>query len=464
LTPKSPFPILENTGDFERVLFKEIYRKLYAKSTAEVYLRLNLLRKIVTLIAVLILAVSSIFLIKEASTQPIMEEAPSLQWLKTYGTYGSDSVIQTSDGGYAIVGANATHTVHGYGTYWPILIKADASGELQWSKGYLSPSFGSFANSVIQTEDGGFFLCGQGDWILKVNTLGDIIWNKTLGLDVRDYVNLFAIPSSDGSFIVAGTMSNSTTGGNDALIVKLDQNGNALWKQVFSINSMIGPLSIFASSITETSDNSYVLVGEWNNHPWLVKTDYLGNLLVNRTYRQPDLLGFNSVIADSDDELTITAYNVQYTNQNTINTAWFLKANGNGTLTLNRSYNDSRPFKSLKKTSDGYIALEDTSLVKFSSFGELQHNISLVSIGLPSAFVETENNNYVVTGISSTNEGLQTIFLAKISFENNQNPRTGPFRLTSWQIVIMVAVVITVATIAVILYRRRHIPSTPKNL
>jgi hypothetical protein len=425
---------------------------------------LTLLRKVVTLIALLILAVSSIFLIKEASTQPIKEEQPSVQWLKTYGPYGGDSVIQTSDGGYAIVGANATHTIHGYGTYWPTLIKTDASGELQWSKGYISPLFGSFANSVIQTEDGGFFLCGLGDWILKVNAFGDIVWNKTLGLGIRDYVNLFAIPSSDGRLIVAGRMSNSTTGGNDALIVKLDQNGNTLWKQVFSINSMIGPLSIFASSVTETSDNNYVLAGEWNNHPWLVKTDSVGNLLVNRTYPQPDLLGFTSVVADSNDELTITAYNVQYTNQNTIYTACFLKADGNGIITLSRSYNYSSPFKSLEKTSDGYTALEDASLLKFNSVGELQHNISLVSIGLPNSFIETENNNYVVTGISSTDEGLQTIFLAKISSENNQNPRTGPSSLTSEQIVIIVAIVIAVAIIAVIFYRRRHTASTPKSL
>ena len=387
----------------------------------------KILRKTVVIILALILTQSSLFIVGNVTSQPISKDVATPLWMKTYGPYGSGSLIQTSDGGYAMAGANATHNIHGYSSFWPLLIKTDSLGRMQWSNGYPS-THGFTANTVIQTDDGGFFLCGQGDWLLKVNSLGSIVWQKTLGLGLLDYVNLFAILSSKGDFILAGTISNSTTGGTDALIVKADQDGNILWKQVFSINSMVGPLSVYASSITETPDNNYVLVGAWDNHPWLAKTDFAGNLLANITYSEPlDLQVFRSVIAESNGDLTLTADNPSIVEGNQIFMAWFLKADGNGTITKSRSYNSSRPFWNLKGISDGtYIALQDASLLKFDNSGELLYNISFASLGIPGSFIETTDGNYVLTGISSMEGGLQTIFLAKLSsnalFENTPNP------------------------------------------
>jgi hypothetical protein len=113
-------------------------------------------------LSLLILAESSIFLVGNVASQPISKDAPTPQWLKTYGPYGANSVIQTSDGGYAILGANATHNIYGYSSFWPLLIKTGSFGVMQWSNGYPS-THGFTANSVIQTDDGGFVLCGQGD-------------------------------------------------------------------------------------------------------------------------------------------------------------------------------------------------------------------------------------------------------------------------------------------------------------
>jgi hypothetical protein len=421
----------------------------------------EILGKTVALILVLILAESSTFTVGNVASQPIPKEAPAPQWLKTYGPYGSNSVIQTSDGGYAILGKNATHNIHGYSSFWPLLIKTDSLGEMQWSNGYPS-TYGFTGNSIIQTNDGGFVLCGQGDWLLKVNSLGNIVWQKTLGLGLRAYV-LFAILSSQGDFIIAGTISNSTTGGSDAIIVKADQDGNVLWKQVFSINSLVGPLSVFASSITETPDTDYVLVGAWDNHPWLAKTDSVGNLLINRTYPElSDLQVFRSVIAEPNGDLTLTADNPSIIKGNQIFTAWFLKADDNGTITKSCLYYDSRPFWSLKKTSDGaYIALQDASLLKFDNSGEIQCNISFASIGLPGSVVETADGNYVVTGISSMEGGLQTIFLAKLSsnalFENTTNPTPTVLEFPLAAIPLLLSVMLATAGLLVYFKKHKHL-------
>lgn len=432
------------------------------------------LGKFLSLFLVVILAISSFLVIKQTNaSQSTSKEALDPQWLKTYGPYGGGSLIQTSDGGYAIAGANATHNIRGYSSFWPLLIKTDGSGELQWSKGYPSTK-GFTANSVLQTSEGGYVLCGQGDWLLKVDSNGNIVWQKTLELGLRDYVNLFAISSSDSNVIIAGNVSNSTTGGNDALIAKVDQDGNVLWKQVFSINSRIGPLSVFASSITETSDNGYVLVGSWDSlegiHPWLAKTDSKGNLLINRTYSEiSDLQVFRSVIAESNGGLTLTADNPSIINGNQIFTAWFLKADENGNVTKSRAYSDSRPFWSLKKTSDSaYIALQDASILKFDNSGELQYNISFVSIGRPGSVLERKDGNYIITGIAPMEGGLQTIFLAKLSssalFGDLPNSTPTPFpptdrnaphlELTDYLLPISIALAIII--VSVLLYRRHQ--------
>src|SRR5689334_9295182 len=85
--------------------------------------------------------------------------APSIQWQKTFG--GSDfdqglSVIQTTDGGFMAAGiATSTNgdvgSNHGFGDVW--LVKINALGQLQWEKA-LGGSADDGAFDVVQTPDG----------------------------------------------------------------------------------------------------------------------------------------------------------------------------------------------------------------------------------------------------------------------------------------------------------------------
>jgi hypothetical protein len=66
------------------------------------------------------------------------------------------SLIQTSDGGYAIAGAT---TSFGAGEADVYVVKLDANGNLQWTKtiGGLASEAGL---SLIQTSDGGYAIAG----------------------------------------------------------------------------------------------------------------------------------------------------------------------------------------------------------------------------------------------------------------------------------------------------------------
>jgi hypothetical protein len=81
------------------------------------------------------------------------------QWSKTYGGTGddyADAVVQTSDGGYALAG----YADYGYvpGPYVS-LVKTDSAGNLQWNKTYTGPNWNT-GNSVVQTSDGAYAIAG----------------------------------------------------------------------------------------------------------------------------------------------------------------------------------------------------------------------------------------------------------------------------------------------------------------
>jgi len=133
----------------------------------------------------------------------------NIQWQKTFGGSDSDyatSVKQTSDGGYMIAGNSLSNNgdVSGnHSSFDYCVIKLDNTGSLQWQK-TLGGSGDDYANSVDQSVDGGFVVCGytssnDGDvsgnhgsedyWVVKLTSLGNIQWQKCLG--GMDYDNAF---------------------------------------------------------------------------------------------------------------------------------------------------------------------------------------------------------------------------------------------------------------------------------
>jgi len=89
--------------------------------------------------------------------------APPTVWNKTYGyRYGeigdwAFSVVQTSDGGYALAGYTDLGTTW-QSDFW--LVKTDAFGNMQWNKTYGGPN-NDEAHSLVQTSDQGYAIAGN---------------------------------------------------------------------------------------------------------------------------------------------------------------------------------------------------------------------------------------------------------------------------------------------------------------
>ena len=205
-----------------------------------------------------------------------------IQWQKSFGGSNTDvgfSIQQTTDLGYIIAGTSAsndgdvTGNHGGGGDAW--IIKIDSVGTLQWQKCFGGTS-AEEANSIFQTSDGGFIVSaetysnngdvignhgGQDSWIIKIDSLGNIQWEKCYGGTGSDRSKSIQ-QTADGGFIFAG-YSNSLDGdvsGNhgsfDSWIVKLDNSGILQWQ-----NSLGGTNNDDALSIQQTTDGGYIMGG-----------------------------------------------------------------------------------------------------------------------------------------------------------------------------------------------------------
>src|SRR5690606_20007240 len=107
-----------------------------------------------TLIITFILGISS-----------TLAQAPDVEWQKSLGGSGEDtahSIQQTADGGYIIAGSSVSNNGdvtgnHGNEDYW--VVKLNTMGDIQWQKS-LGGTGSDRANSIQQTEDGGYIVAG----------------------------------------------------------------------------------------------------------------------------------------------------------------------------------------------------------------------------------------------------------------------------------------------------------------
>jgi len=209
----------------------------------------------------------------------------NIQWTKTYGkaadypgtNFGEEegyTIKQTSDGGYIMGGLG--YVCDGYYENF-VLIKTDAAGNAQWSKSY--GYFGSGDNyDVLQTSDGGYILVGpasSSDGILCIRTdkNGVTVWCKQYSGAVD---GAFIVKTDDGGYAITGTIP-GILGNEDILLIKTDNVGNVLWSKTY------GSLSPERSaSLKQTTDGGFIIVAS----ALVIKTDADGQLIWSKKYEE----------------------------------------------------------------------------------------------------------------------------------------------------------------------------------
>ena len=239
--------------------------------------------------------------------------------------------VATADSGYVFTG------IIGSGITRPCLIKLNWAGDTLWTRRYIN--FGaslSIKTALLQTRDGGFVVTSPE--IIKTDANGNVMWVRSnssawYGGDASESPNgdICAVgttqtPSGsrisvikldsagtplanyyfgsvgddphairhavNGGHIIAGTYE-LTGGGNDGLLVRLNDNGTVLWSKRYDINGD----EIFYK-VLSLDDGSFMAMGtgtnplsSGNNCIILTKVDSMGTPLWSKWYVETNTYG-----------------------------------------------------------------------------------------------------------------------------------------------------------------------------
>jgi hypothetical protein len=208
-----------------------------------------------------------------------------LLWEKSYGGKGQDyakSIINTFDGKLVVAGYTSSRsgdisTPIGTWDYW--IIKLDDLGNLLWEKSYGGVKQDQ-ANAVIETEDHGYLICGQslsgavnlGECnvlVIKIDSNGNKQWEKSYGgIDWEEAISISL--TSDGGYIL-GCSSTSNDGDvperdhynydDDFWIVKIDSRGNLIWSKLVG-----GTDNEYFPDVIQTKDGGFIAMGYTDSH------------------------------------------------------------------------------------------------------------------------------------------------------------------------------------------------------
>ena len=159
--------------------------------------------------------------------------AGSIEWARAVGGTNYDrgySIIQTSDGGFAVAGLTWSY---GAGNDDLFLVKFTSIGSVEWAR-TIGGINTDWANSIIQTSDGGLVATGLYDYefttytaaliLIKFTSTGSLEWSHIIGEAHHDE-GMSIIRTSDGGLAVAGYTLSYGAGG-DLFLVKFDAEGN----------------------------------------------------------------------------------------------------------------------------------------------------------------------------------------------------------------------------------------------
>ena len=194
-------------------------------------------------------------------------------WVKSFdidtihSAYPND-IIETNDGGFI-----SLYNVYSNDSY-NMLVKSDVNGDTLWTRAIDI----NMCSEIYQTSDNNYLVgCSKMiepigySMLAKLNEIGDTIWTKIY--ESEEYVaasvsNIFE--TSNGHYLF-------TSNTNESKLFKTNSSGDTLW--TWEIES-----GTYINSISETSDNKYLIITSNNNGVTITKLDTDKSIIWSKEY------------------------------------------------------------------------------------------------------------------------------------------------------------------------------------
>jgi len=366
------------------------------------------------------------------------------RWERTYGGASGDyghSVQQTSDGGYIVAGLTRSF---GAGNYDVYLIKTNASGDTLWTRTYGGKNWDQ-GNSVQQTTDGGYIIVGYTSsfrdtlsddvYLIKTDASGDTLWTKTYGGNFGDE-GWSIQQTSDGGYIIAGITSSFGVN-TDVWLIKTNASGNTLWTRTYG-----GTSWDLGEDVKQTTDGGYIIAG-WtrsfgnSDQVYLVKTNASGDTIWTRTYGGTNQDWGNSVQQTLDGGYIVAGWTNSFGNTWQV---YLIKTNALGDTLWTRTYGGAMEEYgySVHQTTDrGYIVVGVTSsfgnnyqvyLIKTNASGDTLWTRTYGGAAYDEGRTvqQTSDGGYIIAGsTASFGPGSYDVYLIKTDANGNVGTERG---------------------------------------
>ncbi len=200
-----------------------------------------------------------------------LDSAGNIKWQSSLGntnvsTIKPNTIINTRDGGFAVAGSN---TWYAQKTGDLCVAKLNSKDSVEWISSF-GGSNDDAANSIVETPEGDFVVAGYTEsndkdvsgnngyrdaWVIKINSLGKLIWQKCIGGSGRDEAFSIVHNLNEG-YVFAGESNSAGNGDFDAWVVSLDSLNNIAWQKFLGGSAPDG-----ANAIVKTLDGNYTIAG-----------------------------------------------------------------------------------------------------------------------------------------------------------------------------------------------------------
>jgi len=265
--------------------------------------------------------------------------------------------------------------------------------------------------------------------IIKLDKNGNVLWSKTFGGNGEDVIQKI-LKCNDYYFAIGYTESYGN-GEADYWVLKFDGDGNEIWEKTY------GSSNVEFASDAVCEGNSIIIVGlqaaamgSTEQDAWVIKIDCDGNLIWEKTFGGSDIDWLFCIEKDGDDFI-MGGYTASFTS--VAWDAWLVKIDGDGNEIWNKTYGggDVDTIEDIVVSGEGYIAAGDTMsygrwqdafLMKVDKEGE-QKWVKIFGGSDWDAFVavEKEEDGYIIAGrTDSFGAGNFDAWLVKVDGGGNE--------------------------------------------